>query len=322
VTAGVDGSVDEAARVLGERAGRNVPIGPLTTYRVGGPASLLVEVGSLDDLRAVSRAIDASRLPVLVLGRGSNLLVADAGFAGLAVTLDPDAFGTIEVLDGSDSRLVRAGGAVYLPVLARQTAAQSLTGLEWAVGVPGSVGGAVRMNAGGHGSDTSERLVSCEWFDLRTGLLDHVAGPDLRFGYRRSAVDSHHVVVAATYRLDPGDRERSEADIREIVRWRREHQPGGQNAGSVFTNPPGDSAGRLIEAAGLKGYRVGSAMVSEKHANFIQADPGGSADDIVTLMLDVQRIVAEREGIELHAEVKLVGFDPASTSMLRSGSAA
>jgi UDP-N-acetylmuramate dehydrogenase len=322
VTAGVDGSVDEAARVLGERAGRNVPIGPLTTYRVGGPASLLVEVGSLDDLRAVSRAIDASRLPVLVLGRGSNLLVADAGFAGLAVTLDPDAFGTIEVLDGSDSRLVRAGGAVYLPVLARQTAAQSLTGLEWAVGVPGSVGGAVRMNAGGHGSDTSERLVSCEWFDLRTGLLDHVAGPDLRFGYRRSAVDSHHVVVAATYRLDPGDRERSEADIREIVRWRREHQPGGQNAGSVFTNPPGDSAGRLIEAAGLKGYRVGSAMVSEKHANFIQADPGGSADDIVTLMLDVQRIVAEREGIELHAEVKLVGFDPASTSTLRSGSAA
>jgi UDP-N-acetylmuramate dehydrogenase len=322
VTAGVDGSVDEAARVLGERAGRNVPIGPLTTYRVGGPASLLVEVGSLDDLRAVSRAIDASRLPVLVLGRGSNLLVADAGFAGLAVTLDPDAFGTIEVLDGSDSRLVRAGGAVYLPVLARQTAAQSLTGLEWAVGVPGSVGGAVRMNAGGHGSDTSERLVSCEWFDLRTGLLDHVAGPDLRFGYRRSAVDSHHVVVAATYRLDPGDRERSEADIREIVRWRREHQPGGQNAGSVFTNPPGDSAGRLIEAAGLKGYRVGSAMVSEKHANFIQADPGGSADDIVTLMLDVQRIVAEREGIELHAEVKLVGFDPASTSTLRSGSPA
>jgi UDP-N-acetylmuramate dehydrogenase len=322
VTAGVDGSVDEAARVLGERAGRNVPIGPLTTYRVGGPASLLVEVGSLDALRAVSRAIDASRLPVLVLGRGSNLLVADAGFAGLAVTLDPDAFGTIEVLDGSDSRLVRAGGAVYLPVLARQTAAQSLTGLEWAVGVPGSVGGAVRMNAGGHGSDTSERLVSCEWFDLRTGLLDHMAGPDLRFGYRRSAVDSHHVVVAATYRLDPGDRERSEADIREIVRWRREHQPGGQNAGSVFTNPPGDSAGRLIEAAGLKGYRVGSAMVSEKHANFIQADPGGSADDIVTLMLDVQRIVAEREGIELHAEVKLVGFDPASTSTLRSGSAA
>jgi UDP-N-acetylmuramate dehydrogenase len=322
VTAGVDDSVEEAARVLGEPARRNVPVGPLTTYRVGGPASLLVEVGSLDDLRAVSGAIDASHLPVLVLGRGSNLLVADAGFAGLAVTLDPDAFGTIEVLDGSDSRLVRAGGAVYLPVLARQTAAQSLTGLEWAVGVPGSVGGAVRMNAGGHGSDTSERLVSCEWFDLRTGLPDEVAGSDLRFGYRQSAVESHHVVVAATYRLDRGDRERSEVDIREIVRWRREHQPGGQNAGSVFTNPPGDSAGRLIEAAGLKGYRVGSAMVSEKHANFIQADPGGSADDIVTLMLDVQRIVAEREGIELHAEVKLVGFDPASTSTLRSGSAA
>ncbi|HEX9548580.1 MAG TPA: UDP-N-acetylmuramate dehydrogenase [Acidimicrobiales bacterium] len=323
MSAGVSGLVEEAARVLGGRARRDVPIGPLTTYRVGGSAELWVEVASLDDLRAVSSAIEtASHLPVLVLGRGSNLLVADAGFPGLVVTLDAETFATIEVLDGSDPCLVRAGGAVDLPVLARQTAAQSLTGLEWAVGVPGSVGGAVRMNAGGHGSDTSERLVSCESFDLRTGTLDQMAGADLRFGYRQSAVESHHVVVAATYRLDSGDHEQSEAAIREIVRWRREHQPGGQNAGSVFTNPPRDSAGRLIEAAGLKGYRVGSAMVSEKHANFIQADPGGSANDIVALMLEIQRVVAAHEGIELHAEVKLAGFDPASTSTLHSGSAA
>jgi UDP-N-acetylmuramate dehydrogenase len=331
MSADVDAAIDDVARALGERARRSVAIGPLTTYRVGGRAELVVDATSRGDLERLSEALEGREVPVLALGRGSNLLVADAGFAGVVVTLDPEAFGTIEVVDdgpgpGGDlgSRVpVRAGGAVYLPVLARQTAARSLTGLEWAVGVPGSVGGAVRMNAGGHGSDTSERLRSCEWFDLRSGRLRQVAGPDLRFAYRRSAVESHDVVVAATYELEPGDRQRSEAAIRDIVRWRREHQPGGQNAGSVFTNPreapPRDSAGWLIDAAGLKGLRVGTAMVSEKHANFIQADTGGSADDVVALMLQVQQRVAERMGVVLHAEVKLIGFDPVSTSTLGSG---
>lgn len=323
MTSSAEAAVDQVAEVLGDRARRDVPVGPLTTYRVGGRARLFVEVTGRTDLELLAGALRGSDLPVLVLGRGSNLLIADAGFPGVVVTLDPEAFGTIEVDLGAERPLVRAGGAVYLPVLARQTAAHALTGLEWAVGVPGSVGGAVRMNAGGHGSDTSQRLRSCEWFDLRTGRLDVIARPDLHFGYRRSAVGSDRVVVAATYELDPGDREASEAAIREIVRWRREHQPGGQNAGSVFTNPPEpsprDSAGWLIDAAGLKGLRVGTATVSEKHANFIQADPGGSADDVVALMLDVQRRVADHTGVVLHAEVKMIGFDPVSTSALGSG---
>jgi UDP-N-acetylmuramate dehydrogenase len=215
------------------------------------------------------------------------------------------------------------GAAAYLPVLARQTAAAGLTGLEWAVGVPGSVGGSVRMNAGGHGADVRASLMACRWVDLATGAVEERSLADLSFGYRRSAVSCHHVVIDADFRLHSGDREASEATIREIVRWRREHQPGGQNAGSVFTNPPGDppanSAGWLVEAAGLKGWRFGGAMVSDKHANFIQADPGGSADDVLALMIEVQRRVQERCGVRLTAEVRLVGFDELSTSTLGAG---
>src|ERR1700737_1664198 len=153
---GLAAAIATAASILGDRGRREVPIGPLTTYRVGGPAALLLEAGGIDDLVLAGKSLAASGLPVLVLGRGSNLLVADRGFRGLVVTLAPDAFGAVEFRPGHE---VRAGGAVHLPVLARQTAAAGLTGLEWAVGVPGSVGGAVRMNAGGHGADTSLSLL-------------------------------------------------------------------------------------------------------------------------------------------------------------------
>jgi UDP-N-acetylmuramate dehydrogenase len=314
-----------ALAILGPLARTNVPLGPLTTYRVGGPAALYVEAATLDVLLVVSEAVRASDLPVLVVGRGSNLLVADAGFAGVAVSLVGERFAAIDLpADGNvppaARATVRAGAAVHLPVLARQTAAAGLTGLEWAVGVPGSVGGAVRMNAGGHGADINASLTACRWVDLTTGDVVERTGPELAFGYRRSAVSGHDVVIDAEFGLRAGDRRSSQATIRDIVRWRREHQPGGQNAGSVFTNPPGDppgnSAGWVVEAAGLKGRRHGSAMVSDKHANFIQADPGGSADDVVALMIEVQRGVQERFGLRLVAEVRLVGFDQASISTL------
>ena len=175
-----------------------------------------------------------------------------------------------------DVRTVVAGGAVSLPVLARRTAAAGLTGLEWAVGVPGSVGGAVRMNAGGHGSDIAATIRGVRLVDLVGGEHGDVPAAALDLAYRHSSLSPSQVVVSARFELEPGDRATSEAEIAEIVRWRREHQPGGQNAGSVFTNPMGDSAGRLVDAAGLKGFRVGTAHVSEKHANFIQADDGGS----------------------------------------------
>ena len=296
-------AIDALAESLGSLARRSEPIGPRTTYRVGGDAALFVEAASEDDLVAVGRALAATPVPVLVVGRGSNLLVADEGFDGVAVAL-ADAFADIEI-EGSR---VRAGGATSLPVLARRTAAAGLTGLEWAVGVPGSVGGAVRMNAGGHGSETVETLRRFRVVDLTSGDATDRDVADLAATYRHTSIAPTDVVVWGEYELAPGDKEASEAQISEIVRWRREHQPGGQNAGSVFTNPPNDSAGRLIEAAGLKGFRVGSAFVSPKHANFFQADEGGSANDVRALILEVQRRVEEIHGIRLRADLQMVGF--------------
>jgi len=290
---------------FGPRLRRDEPLGPMTTYRVGGAAALFVEVATAAELRAIADAlvVGRSRVPVLVVGKGSNLLVHDDGFAGLALRLDGD-FADLTI----DGTTVAAGGAVALPVLARQTGAAGLTGLEWAVGVPGSVGGGVRMNAGGHGSDIAATLVRVRLLDLRTGEDEDVPAADLHLGYRRSSVRPEQVVGQATFALTPGDLEVAAAEIAEIVRWRRDHQPGGPNAGSVFTNPEGDSAGRLIEVAGAKGLRAGTAEVSTKHANFIQADPGGRAEDVHTLMLEVRDRVRDATGVTLVPETRLVGF--------------
>jgi UDP-N-acetylmuramate dehydrogenase len=296
-------AVERAAEVLGELAERDVPIGPRTTYRVGGPAALFVEAANDDDLARVGSAVAESGVDVLVVGKGSNLLVTDAGFPGLALCLG-DGFATTTV-DGST---VRAGGAASLPIVARQTVRAGLTGFEWAVGVPGSIGGAVRMNAGGHGSEMAEVLDRVRLFDLRSGSGRTVPAADLDLRYRHSGVTATDVVVEAELALRPGDRARGEAELAEIVAWRRANQPGGQNAGSVFTNPPGDSAGRLIDAAGCKGLRVGTAEVSTKHANFFQADAGGAADDVWALMQEVRRRVHDTAGVVLHAETRLVGF--------------
>lgn len=299
--------MDEVAARLGPRVRRDVPLGPLTTYRVGGRAAALVELADDGDAAAVRAAVAGTDVPVLVVGKGSNLLVADAGFPGLAVTV-AGRFAEIELLEG---HRVRAGAAASLPVLARRTAAVSLAGFEWAVGVPGSVGGAVRMNAGGHGSDMSRSVHRVRLLDLRAddGVVDTVIGLDaLGYSYRHSSVEAHQVVLWAELQLQAGDRVASEAEISEIVRWRREHQPGGQNAGSVFTNPPGDSAGRLIESVGLKGHRKGSAYVSPKHANFFQAEEGGSADDVRALIEEVRERVEQETGTRLVPELRMIGF--------------
>lgn len=290
---------------LGARAEMHAPIGPLTTYRVGGPAAALVRAEGPEDLELLADVLTGTDVPVLVVGRGSNLLVHDDGFAGVVVLLG-EGFAAVEI----DGTTVRAGGAASLPVVARRSAAAGLTGFEWAVGVPGSIGGAVRMNAGGHGSDMAASLITAEVVDLRRGGRSRRAAADLDLAYRSSSIAPEDVVVGAELVLAPGDAVESEAEIAEIVRWRREHQPGGHNAGSVFVNPPGDSAGRLIEAAGYKGHRHGSASVSTKHANFIQADEGGSAADVFTLMQQVRDRVEQQTGVALLVETRLVGFEP------------
>jgi UDP-N-acetylmuramate dehydrogenase len=319
-----DDGLRAVAGALGARATLDKPLGPLTTYGVGGAAALYVEVEGPADLAEVRRvwarhAVTAAPpIPVFVLGRGSNLLVADEGFGGVVLHLGAG-FADIDLPlrtagvgpespPGIAPGVVRAGAAVALPVLARRVADAGWSGLSWAVGVPGSVGGAVRMNAGGHGSDMASCLVRYDWVDLCSGAggTDDVAS--LHYGYRSSSVAATQIVVAAELSVAPGSVQEEQAAVSTIVKWRREHQPGGSNAGSVFTNPEGDSAGRLIEAAGLKGFRKGTARVSEKHANFIQADKDGRADDVRALMAHVREVVEEQSGVVLEAEVRLLGF--------------
>ena len=305
-----DPDLAPARRILGPLARVDVSLAPYCTYRVGGSAALWIEARTVEDLDLVRLARAEVDCPLLVVGRGSNLLVADDGFDGIVVHLGDD-FADISVDERQST--ITAGGAALLPVVARKSAAAALTGFEWAVGVPGSIGGAVRMNAGGHGSDMAASLRSATVFDLHAVAQVDAARvwslDDLDLGYRSSAVRPWHVVVDAELGLAPGDRAESEAEISEIVRWRRANQPGGQNAGSVFANPDGDSAGRLIDSLGLKGLRIGTAEVSHKHANFIQADPDGSADDVYRLILEVRRRVLEATGVELVPENKLIGFE-------------
>ena len=297
------------AALIASQVSINEPIGPRTTYRVGGAARTFVDVTNETDLATVTRMARAIDEPLLVVGRGSNLLVADAGFAGVALGLAGE-FEHVSI----DGVTVVAGAGVPLPALARQTVAAGLTGFEWAVGVPGSIGGAIVMNAGGHGSDMAASVVAARVLNTDTGEIESWTAERLDFGYRRSAIASTHVVLDATLWLEHGDAEAGSRLLSEIVHWRREHQPGGQNAGSVFTNPDGDSAGRLIDAAGGKGLRIGTAEISPKHANFIQADVDGKADDVFAVMRAAAHLVETQTGISLHAETRLVGFPPLRSS--------
>jgi UDP-N-acetylmuramate dehydrogenase len=306
---------DELAARLPGRVRRDVPVAELSTYRVGGPVAVLARVANLADLAVVAGVVARDRPPILVVGRGSNLLVGDGGFGGVALVLEGE-FESVDLPEPDAEPVVRAGGAVPLPVLARRAADAGVAGLEFFVGIPGSVGGAVRMNAGGHGRETVDVLRTASIVDLY-GDGDPVPVvrrvEDLDLGYRRSNVSGSDVVVSAELEGSRDDPAACAARVADVVRWRREHQPGGANAGSVFRNPPGDSAGRLIDAAGLKGLRVGGAVVSEKHANFFQADNGATAADVAGLIAEVQRRVADATGVRLVPELLMVGngFDDA-----------
>ncbi|MFZ9042279.1 MAG: UDP-N-acetylmuramate dehydrogenase [Ilumatobacteraceae bacterium] len=316
----VGAELDRACRA---RVLRDVPLGPMTTYRVGGAARLYLAAESIDDLLAVARIRSRSPVPLLVIGKGSNMLVADSGFPGLVISLErvtghlvmpTDTPGCRVPVAAGGERIVRVGSAVALPVVARRTAAAGLTGFEWAVGVPGSVGGAVRMNAGGHGSDMASSLVDVRVLDLDVlGQGEPVTVPaaDLGLRFRASSFSPSAVILEARLALRVGDRSASEALVADIVRWRREHQPGGQNCGSVFVNPvPGEvTAGALIDALGLRGLRIGSAWVSEKHANFVQAATPGAASDVRAVIETVRARVFEETGHRLRSEVRMVGFD-------------
>jgi UDP-N-acetylmuramate dehydrogenase len=287
----------------------NKPMALLTTYAVGGMARIAVTVRTYDDMQKLAAALSVcGDIPLVVLGRGSNTLFSDSGFNGVVVIVGTSDESKSIQCTGD---VVSAAGSMLMPVLARRSVQAARGGLEWCVGIPGTVGGAVRMNAGGHGSDMASSLTSVRMFHLRKGLEAHVNAVDLGLRFRGSALDDHHVVLSATVDLEwSKSQEASEAELQEVVRWRRENQPGGQNAGSVFVNPePGKvSAGAVIDELGMRGLRVGSAQVSEKHANFIQADEHGSAHDVVALMAEIRRRVRDERGYLLRSEIRLVGF--------------
>lgn len=291
----------------GIRAQTNVSMATRTTYGVGGPAACLVTVTMANLSTLVTVLSGYPHMPVLVIGRGSNLLVSDDGFAGVVVVLVDE---TESVNINFDDSGVVASASVPMPVLARRCAAAGRTGLEWCVGIPGSVGAAVRMNAGGHGADMKDSLVAVTVMSLQSGKTVEVSVADLGLHFRGSALAAHHLVLKATFSTQTIDPETANATVDSIVAWRRDNQPGGRNAGSVFVNPAPDngSAGALIDAAGLRGYSVGAASVSEKHANFIQAKTGATANDIIEVMKHVQARVEEVHGVRMRSEVVLVGF--------------
>ena len=301
----LNGFLDEiTAKIADENISTGVPLSRFSTYRVGGPAALLIKIEDTTVFSTLVKALKKFHLPVLLIGNGSNVLISDDGFEGAVLKLG-ESFETIEI----EGEVVKAGAAVKLPVRARETVKFGLSGFEWAVGVPGTVGGAVRMNAGGHGSDIASSLLEVTTINLLTGVSSNVPAKALDFSYRYSCIKNTDFVLDAKFELIQGDKDESKRFLNEIVRWRRDNQPGGQNSGSVFTNPEGDSAGRLIEAAGLKGTRIGSAHISEKHANFIQVDEDGSAEDVRKLMSLVVEKVEDFHSITLTPETVLVGFD-------------
>jgi UDP-N-acetylmuramate dehydrogenase len=296
-----------AGRILRDRLGTRVrsgfPIGPMTTFRIGGPAALFVEAEDDAALAAVSAARAQAAVPVAVIGKGSNLLVADGGFDGIVVRLGRG-FRWAARAGGE----ITAGGAMPLPALAGVALRHGLAGLEFGVAIPASLGGAVKMNAGAHGGSIADVVERVEAFSLDEAARRTIPAAEAGFAYRRSSLPADAIVIGATAGLRPGNADAIRAAMDEAREWRRRTQPLAEpNCGSVFKNPDGDHAARLVEAAGAKGLRVGGARVSEKHANFIVADPGATAADVWALIDRVRALVVDEAGVRLEPEVQVLG---------------
>jgi len=298
--------VRSLSSLLGERVRVGEPLARHTSLRIGGPADLLALPDTPDELGGLLRAAKTHGVRVTLLGGGSNLLVADGGIPGIVVKLGRG-FAHLSWKERAGGCEVRAGAAVRFARLARAAVARGLSGLEYAEGIPGTVGGALFMNAGAYGGEVAAAVAAVDGVTAEGELLA-LAGDALAFCYRRAELAPGFVVTAVRFRL--------QRDGAAVVRERMEDarsrrtaaQPHGQaNAGSIFKNPPGDHAGRLIELAGLKGARAGRARISERHANFIVNEGGACAVDVKALMDLAQRVVWEQSGVWLEPEVRLLG---------------
>jgi len=287
----------------GERARESFPMASLTTFRIGGAAALFLEPEDEEDLTAAADAIVRADIPFVVLGKGSNVLAADSGFPGLVLRL-----GRGFRWAARDGDMLRAGGAMPLPALSGIAFQHGLAGLAFAVAIPASLGGAIRMNAGAHGAQMSDVVEDVEVFHLRGGGRQYIPARDVGFDYRHTDLPADAAVIGVRLRLHPGDPTTIRAAMDDARRWRRETQPIAEpNCGSVFTNPPGAHAAALIDVSGLKGERVGGASVSRKHANFIVTEPGATAGDVEALIGIIQQRVEAATGIRLTPEVRVIG---------------
>jgi UDP-N-acetylmuramate dehydrogenase len=273
-----------------------------TSFKIGGPADLFVKPENSTELITVLKILQQESIPAYILGNGTNLLVSDAGYRGAVIRLAGQ-FTHVEY----DGETVIAGAAVPLAKLAKNTCELGLAGLEFAAGIPGSLGGALVMNAGAHGSAVSNVLLEAKILDSKLQLQTFAAG-DLGLSYRKSMIPSGSVVCAVKLGLQRGNREPLKETCRNHLAFRRERQPRQPNAGSIFKNPLRDNAGRLIEACGLKGHRAGGAAISELHANFIVNEGGAKASDVLSLIHLAQQEVAKQFGIQLELEIRLLGY--------------
>ena len=300
-------TLDALAESLGPSVRRDEALKRYTAMRVGGPADLLIVCEHVDDLVRAVRLARSSGLPWRLLGGGCNVLVSDAGVRGLVI-VNRAARMQFELNKG----MVRVEAGALLAVLAREAVERGLTGLEWAAGLPGSVGGAVVGNAGAFEGDIAGVLRSAtllgpdgeiversvEWFEFEYRLSR----------IKREAVNRRSVVLSAILGLQRGDAQALERRANEILEWRQTRHPAGATMGSTFKNPPGDHAGYLIEQAGLRGYRIGGAQVSELHGNFFMNVGGATAADVLALIEYAQAEVRRRFGVELELEIELVGW--------------
>jgi len=283
----------------------DVPMAEYNSWHAGGRARRFYQPADLDDLCAFLRGLDEDE-PLLWLGLGSNLLVRDGGFPGTVIYT----FGALTMLEWLNERTLRAGSGVTCSKVARSTAKAGLVGVEFLAGIPGTVGGALAMNAGAFGGETWRHVQAVETVD-RAGRLHTRPPADYRIGYRTVTGPADEWFVAACLELEPGDAQAAHERIRQLLAHRNTTQPTQQySCGSVFRNPPGDHAARLIEAAGLKGAAVGGARVSEKHANFIINTGTATAADLELLINRVQGRVEQAYGVRLEPEVRISGERP------------
>ena len=282
----------------------NEPLKRYTAWKIGGPADALLEPSSTEGLIEAVKTAREHDIPVTILGGGTNVLVLDSGIRGLTIRLARALMNSR--ITGTN---VVADAGVLYPALANMTAAHGLAGFEFATGIPGTVGGAVYMNAGAYGSETREILRWADVYKPESGRVERLSNAELKLSYRRSVLHEHPgwIVLRAGYALRPGDPQELKARIKEFRAWRMYGSPNRPSCGSTFKRPKDDFPGRVIEAAGLKGTRVGQIEVSPVHANYFVNHGGGTAKDALKLIQLVRETVLEKLGIELETEVQVIG---------------